>query len=134
MSTDDFIIEYTPSSQRTTIRVSSSQLFVRLHATGRQFPILNISSGGVFFEIEGHDSCPIEKDDLLHIAIVRDTSPIIDDMQIQCVHVSSSGIGGAFMNMDWQTEASLDKLILEIQKQHITEKKNNQDRETTKKA
>jgi hypothetical protein len=119
---DDFTIEYTPNSRRSAFRVTYPNLFVRLEPKEHLYPIRDISASGVCFQPDDHDQDIPPKNKVLQIAIVQGKNTILARLNFKCVHVSSSCIGGAFIDVDRRTEALLDKLILEIQKQQILKK------------
>ncbi|GAU09133.1 PilZ domain-containing protein [Desulfoplanes formicivorans] len=123
MRTNDFTIEYTPSSQRKTLRVTPrGQLSIRLGPSGQLFPIRNISAGGISIAKNSQDAPKIAPNMILEIAIIQNGKVLIDKVDMQCVHITPSSLGGAFINLPPRTEILLDKLILEIQKQQINEK------------
>jgi hypothetical protein len=128
---DDFSIEYTPNSRRSAFRVTYPNLFVRLEPNGHLFPIRDISALGVCFHPDGHDHDIPKQNKVIQIAIIQNNDKVLARPNFKCVHISPSCIGGAFIDLDRRTEALLDKLILEIQKQQILKKKSSQDRETT---
>lgn len=133
MNPDDFTIEYTPNSRRSAFRVTYPNLFVRLEPKEHLYPIHDISAVGVCFQTNDHELDNAQKNDVLRIAIVQGTNQVLARLNFQCVHVSKSCVGGAFVDVDRRTEAQLDKLILEIQKQQILKEKTRQHREATKK-
>lgn len=100
------------------MRVTESDLFVRLEKNGKSYPIENISVGGISFLLET-DAPPCRINDLLSLEILRANKQVAVKATIKCVHVSSSHIGGAFVSMTRKTESLLDTLILDIQKQQI---------------
>lgn len=133
MSTNDFTFEYTPTSQRKTLRVTPrDQLSIRLGSSGQVFPIRNISAGGVNIAKNEQDAPKITHNMVLEIAIVQNGEVLIDQVNMQCVRITPSTLGGAFINLNPRTEALIDKLVLEIQKQQITEKQRSQYRDTQK--
>jgi c-di-GMP-binding flagellar brake protein YcgR len=134
LNTDDFTIEYTPNSRRSAFRVTYPNLFVRLEPNGHLYPVRDISASGVCFHPDGHDRDIPPKNKVLQITVVQGKDTILARPNFKCVHISSSCIGGAFIDLDRRTEALLDKLVLEIQKQQIIKKKDSQHSETKRKA
>ncbi len=135
MNTDDFSIEYTPNSRRSAFRITYPDLFVRFEPNGHLYPVRDISAAGVCFQPDDNDGFDIpSKEDIFRIAIVKGNDQVLAWLKFKYVHISSSCIGGAFLDVDRRTEALLDKLILEIQKQRILKEKNSQHREKTRKT
>jgi c-di-GMP-binding flagellar brake protein YcgR len=108
------------------------QLSIRLGSSGQVFPIRNISAGGVNIAKNEQDAPKITPNMVLEIAIVQNGEVLIDQVNMQCVRITPSTLGGAFINLNPRTEALIDKLVLEIQKQQITEKQRSQYRDTQK--
>lgn len=125
--TQDYAFSYTSHTPRATFRVEHPELSITFCDQKLTFAVKNISAGGIKFmppatQKEAFDS------KIIYRAILKiDEKEITPPLSIQLLYFSSSGIAGRFIDLDHRTEAALDKLILEIQKQEITLQKNDTD-------
>ncbi len=122
MNTDDFTIEYTPSSPRKTLRVTTTSLFARFDPKGPCYPLNDISASGISFTYKDISPAPCEVNEIRPLQILLANNKVLMQAKIKCLHVFPKFIGAVFVDLDRHTEAKLDKLVLEIQKQQIAKK------------
>lgn len=125
--TEDYTFTYTSNTPRATFRVEHPALLITFFDQKQTFAVKNISAGGVKFMPSSTQKEAFDTKTTYHAVLKINGKEITPPLSIQMLYFSPSGIAGRFVDLDHRTEAALDKLILEIQKQKITLQKNDTD-------
>lgn len=115
-------IQYESLGPRSAFRATLPGLMIGL-PTGQQIQLKDLSAGGLSFELPRAESV------LVPGSVVRANLLIADNLYLEglpcrIVRIAANNlVAAAFDNLSLQQEARIDKLVLEIQKRLIAQRK-----------
>ena len=121
----DFSFSLPWESKREAFRSSLPGLQVWLVEQELICSIKDISAKGVAFFCENH---AFDVGDMFFLDVVLSKTPLIKALKARAVRAEEEGLTACvFEDLDRRQEARLDKLVLEVQKRLIAEKKAQED-------
>jgi c-di-GMP-binding flagellar brake protein YcgR len=132
MGEDSFRIIYPRHSQRQAYRISCPGLRAEMQPDGEFYLIRDLSAGGMALLDKQQRGRELAAGTRHKVSIWFKTRRMAHDIQVEVVRRSGDLIALKFQALSRRQEAFLDKLILELQKKEIAQRKQkNTDRENT---
>ena len=113
--------KYTPPkhSDRDAYRAAVPGLVARLSGFSHDFSILDISASGIAVQMDDTGDLASGQEAFIEILSVSRKKFIRASARLVHLHKETSSAGFEFMNLTPLQEATLDKLVLEVQKRDI---------------
>lgn len=127
MADMSFTLPGTEDSKRQAYRVAIPGLEVVSLSTGLTHKVRDLSASGLAFEAApGYSS-----GQSLSVRLILHNKIYLENVEIKVVRCREDVVACSFLNLSFQQEAKLDKLILEVQKLLIARRKRQANEEDT---